>query len=289
MKRIERRSFELRHPTDSSRILRGRVEGPLETERGHDRPHVILIHGFKGFMDWGFFPVMAHRIAEAGAIAISFNMSGSGIGPDLVTFSDEEAFARDTYTRQLEDLELVCRWIRAGNVTGTDPRRTTLLGHSRGASVALLHAASNTHCPAVIAWAPVAELDRYDDATKAEWRERRFLIVHNARTKQDLRVDVTALDDLERNRERLDVAAACRRLRTPTLFVHGMTDETLDWRETAHLAELVPAELRETLFVANTGHTFGVTHPARLDAHGKLTPEWERVAAASLDWIRQHA
>ena len=39
-------------------------------------------HGFKGFKDWGFFPHLADRLARAGLVAVSFNFSGSGVGPD---------------------------------------------------------------------------------------------------------------------------------------------------------------------------------------------------------------
>jgi len=61
----------------------GPLRGDVRTqEKGADRPAVVICHGFKGFKDWGFFPHLAARIARAGMTAVSFNFSGSGVGPD---------------------------------------------------------------------------------------------------------------------------------------------------------------------------------------------------------------
>ncbi len=54
---------------------------------GEPAPGVLIVHGFKGFKDWGMFPLMAERLAEAGFAACRFNLSGSGIGEDGETFS----------------------------------------------------------------------------------------------------------------------------------------------------------------------------------------------------------
>ena len=58
-------------------------------------------------MHWGFFPELSRRIAEAGLVAVSLNVSGSGIGDDLENFTEDEAFAHNTYSKDLEDLEVV--------------------------------------------------------------------------------------------------------------------------------------------------------------------------------------
>src|SRR5262245_22332119 len=125
MSSLERRAFRLVHPEEPSRIVRGAVDAPS----GGPHPHVILLHGFKGFMDWGFFPEIARRIAEQGLAAVRFNASGSGIGEDPESFTETEAFARNTLTREMEDLERVRAWIRETRPPGVDPERASLLGH----------------------------------------------------------------------------------------------------------------------------------------------------------------
>lgn len=284
MEPVESRPFRLVRPGDPHRIVRGRVEGPRGFERAaHALPHVILLHGFKGFMDWGFFPEMARRIVARGMVAVRYNASGSGIGEDLATFSDPEAFARSTVTRDLEDLEAVREWIESGAVRGVDPDRVALLGHSRGGGVAIVHAAERADCRSVVTWAAIASFDRFDDETKRTWRARGHLPIHNARTGDLLRLDVGALDDLEQSRARLDVLAACRRVRARVLLVHGSADETVPRFEMDLLADALEPELRRTILVDGAGHTFGVGHPmSSADADATV---WADVARTSLEWI----
>src|SRR3979490_2579296 len=68
---------------------------------------VIICHGFKGFAHWAFFPYLARTLAQDGITAITFDFSGSGIGADRESFTQPEAFAGNTFSRELEDLELI--------------------------------------------------------------------------------------------------------------------------------------------------------------------------------------
>jgi dienelactone hydrolase len=276
--------FRLADPQEPKRVIRGRVDGPRGfAEAREPLPHVIVIHGFKGFMDWGFFPETARRIAERGMIAVRFNMSGSGIGEDLQTFTEVEAFERNTYSRELEDLERVRAWIRSGAVRGIDPRRTALLGHSRGGGVALLHAAEHGDCCSVVTWASIAAIDVFDAATKAEWRRRGYWLVHNARTKQDFKVRVDALEDLEKNRERFDLVAACKRVTAPVLLVHGTADETVGIDALDRLSSALDPKRTEKLVLEGAGHTFGATHPMQ-----SMPAAFVRAADATVAMIERH-
>src|SRR3954453_2419477 len=67
------------------------------------RPAVAVVHGFKGFKDWGMFPHLAERLARAGFTAVTFNLSGSGVD-DAGEFSLPDRFAHDTFTAGLTDL-----------------------------------------------------------------------------------------------------------------------------------------------------------------------------------------
>ena len=101
--------------------MRGSVT--LPPSAGSRLPHVVILHGFKGFMDWGFFPELARRFARRGIAAVRFNFSGSGIGADPLAFTETEAFARNTYSRELQDVARVRAAIRTGEIPGLDPRR----------------------------------------------------------------------------------------------------------------------------------------------------------------------
>lgn len=81
---------------------------------------VFVCHGFKGFAHWGFFPYLARSLAENGLNAITFDFSGSGIGPDRESFTQPEAFSNNTFTREQEDLDNLVdyarrmKWLKGG-------------------------------------------------------------------------------------------------------------------------------------------------------------------------------
>jgi dienelactone hydrolase len=261
---IESQPFRLVHPHERTRVIRGIVDGPRGFASAREpRPHVLVLHGFKGFMNWGFFPEIARRIASRGMIAVRFNMSGSGIGDDLERFTELEAFARNTFSRELEDLEQVRAWIASGAVRGIDASQCALLGHSRGGGVALLHAAERDAVRSIVTWAAISHVDRFDEPTKAEWRRRGFVTIHNTRTKQDMKLALDALEDVEKNPARFDIVAACRTIHAPLLLIHGSADETVAVDEVERLHSALDASNARKLVISGAGHTFGVTHPPR--------------------------
>lgn len=273
----EERLETLTHPGDPSRLVRVRVERPA----GEDAPlpAVLILHGFKGFMHWGFFPELSRDLAEAGFVAVSLNASGSGVGEDLETFTEHEAFARNTYSAELEDLELVRE--HAASLPEVDADRLALLGHSRGGGVALLHAARRGDYRAVVTWSSIEDVDRMDEATKTEWRERGHIWIPNARTGQQHRLDLDALRDAERNREALDVLAACRRIEAPVLVVHGTEDPAVGFEASRRLIEALPNAAHVP--VEGAGHTFGATHP-----FAGRTPELEIALEATRAFLIEH-
>ena len=283
MTSLDSRSFRLTYPHEPARIIRGIADGPRGFASAREpRPHVLVLHGFKGFMNWGFFPEIAHRIAARGMVAVRFNMSGSGIGDDLETFTELEAFARNTYTRELEDLQRVRGWIASGAVRGIDTMRCALVGHSRGGGVALLHAAEHDAVRSIVTWAAISDVDRFDELTKAGWRRQGVITIHNARTKQDMDIALGALDDIEWNRARFDILAACRRIHVPVLLIHGSADETVPVHEAERLFAALDPPTARKLVITGAGHTFGVTHPPR-----GYTDAFERVAEATLAAIAE--
>lgn len=255
---VERAEFQFVDPREPSRILRGRVtrpegvEGPL--------PWVLVLHGFKGFMDWGFFPSLCERLARGGVAAVAFNASGSGVGSDLETFSDLEGFRRDTLSRQLEDVERVRAMALGGALGNLCVDRRGLFGHSRGAAMALVHAAEDGGYRAVATWAALDDFDRWDAATKELWRRTGVLPVVNARTGQELPMGVECLLDFERQRERFDVQAAAQRLRAPLFMLHGEADEVVSVESSRRLFDLAPGR-DELGTLAGQGHALGATHP----------------------------
>src|SRR4051812_12197826 len=119
---VMREQFEL--TGSGSRPIRGEARLVRGATAG-----VVLLHGFKGFYRGNFFPLLADELAGAGLNVVSFNFAGSGVGPDLVTFSDPGGFADNSYGRELYDLTLV---LRESESQGWLGERWGLFGHSRG-------------------------------------------------------------------------------------------------------------------------------------------------------------
>lgn len=219
------------------------------------RALVVIVHGFKGFKDWGFFPWTAQRLMQHRLAVCRFNMSRSGVGEDPETFGRLDLFEHDTYSTQLRDLAAVVR-----HAQRRFPRLPTfLLGHSRGGGVALLGAQDVPNLHGVVTWAAISHVDRWDAATQREWRKRGVLEVENARTKQIMRMSPVILDDYEAHAERLNILAATARLRVPLLVLHGGRDESVPVEE----GRLIAARAAEPSLVVlhRAGHTFNAIHP----------------------------
>lgn len=233
-------------------------------DRQNARPAVVVMHGFKGFKDWGMFPVLAERLARAGFSAISFNVSGSGVD-DLGDFSLPDNFGRNTYTAELDDLVRVVDGTRRGSPLGIAPPTSVgLVGHSRGGGMAVLAAAKDPGLAALVTWAPIGSVDRWSDEAKASWRKRGFVNIQNARTGQVIPLKTDVLDDIARNAAgTLDIAAAARKVAVPWLIVHGENDESVDVEDGRMLAQASHRETTRLLLIPDAGHTFGATHPLK--------------------------
>ena len=229
------------------------IRGDLDVPDGA-RALVVIVHGFKGFKDWGFFPWLAEFLGRERAAVCRFNMSRSGIGENPETFERLDLFADDTYSAQVADLLDVVRWCQA-----RADLPTFLVGHSRGGGVALLAAERVEKLCGVATWNAIARVDRWDEATKAQWRRDGFQDVINARTKQVLRMSTRMLDDCEANRHDLDILGAVVKLEVPLLVVHGGRDESVPASESREIAAY--AADAALVHIATATHTFNAIHP----------------------------
>ncbi len=256
------------------------LRGDLHLPAGPAGPPLLIVHGFKGFKDWGFMPLLAARLAEAGFPACRFNLSGSGLGEDPERFSEPVRFERNTYSQEQRDIARLLDALAAGELAGLagPAPRLGLLGHSRGGGGAILAAARDPRVAALVTWAAIAHVDRYDVATVAAWRRRGSLRVENARTGDVFALSTDLLDDILANAAALDILAAAGRLAIPTLVVHGEEDESVPVAEGEALAAALGARGR-FLRVAGTGHTFGAVHPPQPQPPAALATVLEATVA----------
>jgi uncharacterized protein len=231
------------------------IRGNLEIPKRDARALVAVVHGFKGFKDWGFFPWLSEHLCHHRVAVCRFNMSRSGIGEDPETFDRLDLFADDTYSTQLNDLVDVVEHARARL-----PRLPLfLLGHSRGGGVALLASRMIGDLRGVITWSAIARADRWDDDTKKAWRRDGHLDVLNARTQQTMRMSPRILDDYDANAERLNILDSASRIEVPLLVVHGGADESVPVAEATEISSR--ARDASLLIVESATHTYNAIHP----------------------------
>lgn len=230
--------------------IRGNLDVP---ERA--RALAIVIHGFKGFKDWGFFPWLSQRLMQHRIAVCRFNMSRSGIGDDPESFDRLDLFAGDTYSQQLADLRTVVAYARA-----QQPELPLfLLGHSRGGGIALLGAADVPNLRGVVAWSPISDVGRWSESMRRTWRETGFIDNINSRTQQNMRMSTAILDDYEQNVERLNILAAASALTVPLLVVHGGRDDSVHPDEGRAIAR--QALDSSITIIKRAGHTYNAIHP----------------------------
>jgi len=221
----------------------------------HPRALVVLVHGFKGFKDWGFFPWLAELLCSRKFAVCRFNMSRSGIGEDSESFDRLDLFADDTYSIQVSDLRSVVAHART-----LFPRLPLfLLGHSRGGGVALLTARSLPGLAGVITWSAIASAASWDEQTKKQWRRDGFTEVVNARTKQVMRMSTAILDDYEAHAADLDILGSTERLEAPLLIVHGARDESVPVIAAQRIYDAAPEA--SLLVIGTASHTYNAIHP----------------------------
>jgi dienelactone hydrolase len=253
-------------PTLTRTTLPGVLGEILIDVRAADRrspvPAVLIVHGFKGFKDWGMFPPLADRLARAGFTALTFNLSGSGVD-GAGEFSHPERFGRNTFTAEQLDLDRVLAALDAGELGLPRPSSVGVVGHSRGGGAAILFTARTARVGALVTWAAIATVRRWSDDQLAAWRAAGRLDVVNSRTGLVLPLYPDTIDDLESHAATsLDIEAAAARIEVPWLLLHGDADETVPVAEATRLIERAGGRPGfEGRLIEGAGHTFGAVHP----------------------------
>lgn len=234
--------------------IRGVLEVPSDP-----RGLVVIVHGFKGFKDWGFFPWVSARFAGCGVASVRFDMSHNGIGERPGEFDRLDLFANDTYGGELSDLEKVLSWIEGVREVAGLP--LFLMGHSRGGGVAILgaRATESGMVRGIVTWSGIARADRWSEEVKKEWRARGVLEVQNARTGQVMPISTAVIDELDARAGELDIQAALEATECPVLIVHGLSDESVPLSEAHQLASC--ARNGSLVLIEKASHTFGARHP----------------------------
>lgn len=232
---------------------------------GKPKPVIIFCHGFKGFKDWGAYHLVGNAFAERGFVFIRFNFSHNGTSTDKPTdFVDLEAFGRNTFSMELDDLgaviDAVAEYKLPTPAQEIDTERINILGHSRGGGIAILKAAEDPRVKKAATWAGVNEFGKFwrDDEMERIKRDG-VVYIANSRTNQMMPIYWDLYEDYFNNLDRLHIPTKIKQLAKPLMAIHGTADDTVAYNTAAEMKEW--NQNIELVPVKNADHNFGAKHP----------------------------
>ena len=168
--------------------LKSKHQKPIVTdvyyqETKAPKPLVIFVHGYKGYKDWGAFDKMSTLFLNEGVALLKFNFShNGGTLEHPIDFPDLDAFGKNNYTMELDDLQTVIDWISENTEHHTEIRHQqhhVNRSFSRRWKISTITAANDSRIKKLVTWASVCTLDRsmFQEGPELEqWKKRgRFL------------------------------------------------------------------------------------------------------------------
>ncbi len=253
------------------------VYATVHEPAGVPRGVLLIVHGFKGYKDYGMLPGVARAAAERGHVAVRLNLSHSGMTRVMERFERPDLFAKDTWRKQVTDILAVSDAMR---------ERYDLpqvwFGHSRGGCAVLL-AAGEREPAGVVTAAAVADCIRVSPEAREQWKREGRLVVESSRTGQVLPIEVDMLAECEADPVWHDPIRAAGGLACPLTIVHGIADSTVPTADAKRLHEAKP-DSKLHLIESGT-HVFNCPNP--LDEDAAMPAETGAVVAEVLAMLTQ--
>lgn len=234
--------------------------------KGENSPIILVLHGYKGWKDWGFIPYICGRLARKNALVINFNFSLCGVPIGSDSLENPDDFANDTISQELSDVQSIVTALQNHTIPAAEDfykkwnGKIFLLGHSRGGGIALLAARTINTIEKTAIWNSTAFFGRFSERQKKLCKKAGFLEFHISSSNQTLRINYSYIEDIERGGDSLSPENAISEIKTPVLLIHGEQDFTIPIAEAERLLKAGRENVR-LLRIQNTGHTFGIVHP----------------------------
>ncbi|WP_407428115.1 alpha/beta hydrolase family protein [Arcticibacter sp.] len=248
-----------------------------------DAPLAIFVHGFKGFKDWGTHHLVAQYFADNGCSFLKFNFSHNGMSKEGIdVFDDLEAFAHNTFSKELNDLNEVITYVKSGN-DFPPPSKIILVGHSLGGGISILQTNTDARVDKLVTWASISNFrGLWNVDYESYWKKEGVIYMSNSRTNQQMPLYLDVLTDLEENAEKLDLLEAARSLKQPWLIIHGDADTIVTVEQAQLLKRQHPTSY--LMVLENADHVFNARHPWLEDF---LPEALKQACDSTISFIRQ--
>ena len=253
------------------------------------KPIIIFCHGFKGFKDWGAFNNMGVYFADNNFVYVKFNFSHNGIKVEnLENFTDLDAFGKNNFSIELDDLDTVINWLHNCNMISKEInlKHINLIGHSRGGGIAIIKASEDSRIKRIISLASPSDFLRsIMEAAKEKlelWKKKGVVYIYNGRTKQNMPMYYQFYEDCMKNKDRFSILSACNRIKIPHLVLHGDNDPTVPVDAAKEIkSHNSNAELH---IIKGSDHVFNVSHPF---LNKELPDALNKVLKLSLQFLKR--
>lgn len=250
-------------------------------DKNPNTPIVLFVHGFKGFKDWGAHHLVARHFAANGFRYIKFNLSHNGVtATEPRDVTDLEAFASNTISKELFDINAVLDFIEKAYGKETS---INIIGHSRGGGLSIIEASNDVRINKLITWSAISSFDSlWKKEQEAEWKKTGKISVVNARTKEEMPLNVTLLDDFEQNGETFNIIKAAKSINLPWLIIQGDDDVNVPFEHAQQLADANPNS--RLIKIEGANHVYGATHPFEGET---LPPQLFKVCEKCLTFLQE--
>lgn len=224
-------------------------------------PLIIFLHGFKGFKDWGQWPLLDSAFNKLNCSILRLNFSHNGVTPqNPIDFVDLSAFGENTFSKELEDVKRVLEWVAQYQKNNSISfSKIMTVGHSRGGAIALISANENPEIDGVCSWNGVATLERFSEQELAIWKKQGVIHVPNARTNQQMPLNFSLAQDFLDHSHKYSLHEIANGFTKPYLIIQGDADETVPLKEGESLHQWYKNS--ELLVVPNMNHSLNGGHP----------------------------
>ena len=243
----------------------GELHGDLHYAGHSSCPILLIIHGFRGSKNWGFFPTIAEEFAQNGSIVISWNMSLNGYSENAQYIDQPENFARNTITQEMVDTQsIIDSILQDDRIISGDMRShwngdIHVLGHSRGGGIGILISAKNPSIKKLALWNTISRFGRFTERQKKLWSETGTFPIDETEDGKVIAMNYTYISDLEFHSDEYSPLRAITEVSADILIVHAEQDMTVPIREAHALQEKSHSAHMHS--IPQAGHIFGCTHP----------------------------